>query len=63
MYRSLEIVILEVVSFGGYGLGVVNTRPSADVEAPIFKQTGEQLFLKYVTLTVFCRALNFYDDF
>ena len=27
MYRSLEVVILEVVSFGGYGLGVFNPRP------------------------------------
>ena len=46
MYRSLEVVILEVVSFRGYGLGVFNTHPSADVEAPILKQTGNNYFLR-----------------
>ena len=27
-YRSLEVAILEVASFGGYGLGVFNTLPT-----------------------------------
>ena len=26
-YQSLEIAVLEVTSFGGYGLGVFNTHP------------------------------------
>ena len=29
-YRSLEVAILEVASFGGYGLGVFNTHPAGD---------------------------------